>query len=406
MPGPYRAIDRPAFRFAVAAIVSVADLAVPPPVAPMLARAQKDIPEGDYFYEPKYDGFRCIVFRHGDDFYLGSRNERPFTRYFPELLEVLGASLPERAVVDGEIFVADGAVLDFELLGQRIHPADSRVKMLAEKTPASFVAFDLLCAADEDFRPQPFHRRRQGLEELLTPSHYASPGAALVHPGVYLTPATRDVAVARQWFHDFEGAGLDGIVAKAADLAYVADKRLMVKVKHERTADFVVAGFRWFKTSTPADPKVGSLMLGLYDTAGGLSHVGVIGSFPEAKRRQLVGELAPFRLGPQGDADHPWAAWASAMGEPGQPRLPGGQSRWNATKDLSFVPLRPELVVEASFEHLQGDRLRHMAQFRRWRPDREARSCTYQQLDVAGPYELAQVLHAGATGAPGGGHGG
>jgi len=376
--------------------LSVADLPVPPPVAPMLAKLARELPSGDYIYEPKWDGFRCVVFRSGTDVELGSRNELTLTRYFPELVSALLQALPERAVLDGEVVVAGPAGLDFDALSQRVHPAESRVRMLAEKTPSSFVAFDLLALGDRDLRAEPFQERRRLLEELLgTPEQAGS---------VHLTPATRDRRLAEDWFDRFEGAGLDGVVAKASDLTYVAGKRVMVKVKHERTAEFVVGGFRWYKASArDSAQEVGSLLLGLYDKAGELSHVGVIGAFPAAQRRQLVNELAPYRVGDEYTAEaHPWGGWALMPETPGT-RVPGARSRWNATKDLSFEPLRPVLVVEAAYEHLQGNRLRHTAQFRRWRPDRDPRSCTYEQLEAAVPVELATVFGAVAPGGQGSG---
>ena len=352
-------------------------LPVVPPVSPMLAKLTRDVPVGDYWYEPKWDGFRCIAFRDGDDVVLGSRNERPLTRYFPDIVDAVRGAFPRRGVFDGEIVVAGASGLDFDALSQRIHPADSRVRMLAEASPASFVAFDILALGDRDLRAEPFSLRREALEGAL--------GDAA--PPVYLTPATRDPAVATDWFHRFEGAGLDGVVAKAASLPYREDQRVMLKVKHERTAEFVVGGFRWYRGEHDA---VGSLMLGLYE-GDRLQHVGVIGSFPAARRRSLLDELAPYRGVPAG---HPWAGWASAQEDEGR-RLPGAASRWNAKKDLTFELLRPDLVVEAAFEHLQGARLRHTAQFRRWRPERHARSCTYEQVDVAVPALLADVFGAG-----------
>ena len=348
----------------------------------MLAKLSRQLPAaGGVLYEPKWDGFRCIVFRDGDEIELGSRNERPFTRYFPELLGPMREHLPERAVVDGEIVIATPAGLDFNALQQRIHPADSRVQMLATTTPAAFVAFDVLALGDRDLRKTPFGERRQLLEGALRDAV----------PPIYLTPATDDRDVAADWFERFEGAGLDGVVVKSLDLEYREDQRVMIKVKHERTADFVVAGFRWHK----AGQGVGSLLLGLYDDAGNLHHVGVIGAFPAGRRRELVDELAPYRE--HAAEGHPWGQWAAAEAEAettGRRRSPGNVSRWNATKDLSFELLRPELVVEAAYEHLQGDRLRHTAQFRRWRPDRDPSSCTYGQLDVAAPAELASVFGA------------
>jgi ATP-dependent DNA ligase len=368
--------------------LSLADLPVPPPVAPMLAKLARELPSGDYIYEPKWDGFRCIVFRSREEVELGSRNELPLTRYFPEVVQALLEVLPEQVVLDGEVVVAGPAGLDFDALQQRVHPADSRVRLLAERTPASFVAFDLLALGSRDLRSDPFQERRRLLEELLAPAGETG--------SVHVTPATRDRRVAEDWFGRFEGAGLDGVVAKASDLAYVAGKRVMVKVKHERTAEFVVGGFRWYKAaSADGAEEIGSLLLGLYDSAGDLAHVGVIGAFPAEQRRQLVEVLAPYRV--TGDEalqeGHPWAGWAT-MPE-ASARRPGARSRWNATKDLSFEPLRPVLVVEAAYEHLQGDRLRHTAQFRRWRPDRDPRSCTYEQLEVAVPVELASVFGAG-----------
>jgi ATP-dependent DNA ligase len=387
----------------------------------MLAKLERELPSGDYTYEPKWDGFRCIVFRNGPDVELASRNELSLTRYFPELVAVLRDFLPERAVLDGEVVVAGPKGLDFDLLSQRVHPAESRVRMLAEKTPASFVAFDLLALGERDVRDAPFHERRRLLEAIFGPPADRAATTPARAPSVHLTPATRDRSLAEDWFHRFEGAGLDGVVAKRAQLAYVAGKRVMTKVKHERTADFVVAGFRYFREAAKAgshggsEPLLGSLMLGLYDAKGRLAHVGVIGAFPASERKALLEVIAPYRYGgaestgtPSGTgipgeagtlAEHPWAEWATASAAGG--RLPGARSRWNAGKDLSFEAIRPELVVEASYEHLQGDRLRHTAHFKRWRPDRSARSCTYEQLDAAVPIELAEVFDAvAATGVP------
>jgi ATP-dependent DNA ligase len=358
----------------------------------MLAKLERELPQGEYFYEPKWDGFRCIVFREGEDVLLASRNELVLTRYFPELVEVLKDALPKRVVLDGEVVVAGPDGLDFDALSQRVHPAESRVRLLARETPASFVAFDLLALDGRDLRGERFSSRRAALEALGLTAGSSRP------PSVHVTPATRDVAVAEDWFERFEGAGLDGVVAKAADLPYVEGKRVMAKVKHERSADFVVGGFRWYRAGH--GDEVGSLMLGLYDPGGRLAHVGVIGAFPAAQRRALVPVLAPYRAGPgAGLEEHPWGSWAApggAAGEPGGQRLPGARSRWNAKKDLSFEPLRPELVVEAAYEHLQGDRLRHTARFRRWRPDRRPESCTYEQLEVAVPYLLVDVFGSGA----------
>src|SRR5919112_1257508 len=364
------------------------DLPLLPPVKPMLAKAVTKVPTAEgMFYEPKWDGFRCIVFRDGDEVELGSRNERPLTRYFPEVVEAVKAALPERCVVDGEIVVPNGDRLHFEALLQRIHPAESRVRLLAEQTPASFVAFDLLAVGDESLLEVPFAQRQARLREVVT-------GTDSVH----VTAITQDVDTAQRWFQQFEGAGLDGVVAKAADLPYGPDQRLMTKVKHVRTADCVVAGFRWHKSG----PIVGSLLLGLYNDAGDLQHIGVAASFPMARRAELVDELAPYRE--NAVENHPWRDWAdfqaaaaaaAANGEaPEGPerRMPGAVSRWNAKKDLSWVPLRPELVVEIKYVQLEGRRLRHTGQFLRWRPDRDALSCTYDQLDVPVRYDLAEVL--------------
>jgi ATP-dependent DNA ligase len=352
-------------------------LPVRPPVAPMLAKSVPDIPAGEgLLYEPKWDGFRSIVFRDGPDVELGSRNERPLTRYFPELLEPLRAALPERCVIDGEIVIAGDEGLDFDALLQRIHPADSRVRMLAERTPGSIVAFDLLAVGDEDLRDVPFAVRRRQLEEAL--------GAA--GPPVHLTPVTDDATVAADWFSRFEGAGLDGVIAKPQALTYRSGERAMFKIKHHRTADCVVGGFRWHKSGSG----VGSLLLGLYDGDGVLHHVGVTASFTAARRRELVDELEAYRW-VEGD-EHPWLGWHDATPAG---RVPGGQSRWTGTRDLSWEVLRPELVCEVRYDQLQGDRFRHATSFARWRPDRDPRSCTYAQLDTAVPAELADVFAGG-----------
>jgi ATP-dependent DNA ligase len=357
------------------------DLPVMPPVAPMLAKAVKEIPAGPgYLYEPKWDGFRCIVFRDGEEVELGSRNERPMTRYFPEVVEAVRAQLPERCVVDAEIVVPTGDHLDFEALLQRIHPAESRVRLLAEQTPASLVAFDLLAIGDESLLETPLGERRRRLDEVL----------AGAEPPVHRTSVTADPAVAREWFATFEGAGLDGIVAKPVDGPYEPDKRAMLKVKHERTADCVVAGFRWHKTSTPEAPLLGSLLLGLFDDEGSLQHVGVVASFPMARRAELVEELAPWRE--RALDGHPWRDWAEAQAQ-AEGRMPGAQSRWNAKKDLSWQPLRPDRVVEVRYDHMEGTRFRHTTQFVRWRDDRDPRSCTYEQLEVPVSYDLAALLH-------------
>ncbi|MGA3351697.1 MAG: ATP-dependent DNA ligase [Acidimicrobiales bacterium] len=353
-------------------------LPVMPPVSPMLAKLSRQMPEAEgLLYEPKWDGFRCIVFRDGPEVELGSRNERPLTRYFPELVESLLTNLPERCVLDGEIVIAGREGLDFEALLQRIHPAASRIKLLAASTPSSFVAFDLLALGEVDLRSEPFSSRRSGLEQAL--------GGA--EPPVYVTPATSDPAVAGDWFSRFEGAGLDGVVAKPVGLSYREGERVMLKVKHERTADCVVAGFRWHKDAGG----VGSLLLGLYDEQRALHHVGVASGFAVAVRKRLVDELAPYRL--EDTAGHPWEAMAP---DADSTRRPGSPSRWNAGKDLSWAALVPELVCEVSYDHLQGDRFRHATSFCRWRPDREPASCTYAQLESAVPEELARVFGAGS----------
>ncbi len=346
-----------------------------PPVPPMLAKPVADIPDGQ-LYEPKWDGFRSIIFRDGDEVEIGSRNERPMTRYFPEIVEAVLANFPERSVIDGEIVLVDTDrnTLDFEALQQRIHPAASRVTMLAETTPASFVAFDLLALDGDDLCQRPLIERRELLEQAL--SSAASP--------VYVTPATRDVATAREWFSRFEGAGLDGLIAKRLDLTYQPDKRVMSKIKHERTADCVVAGYRVHKS---ADDAIGSLLLGLFDERGVLASVGVIGAFPMATRKALFQELQPLVTTFDG---HPWNWAATAEGE----RTPrrNETSRWNAGKDLSFTPLRPERVVEVRYDYMEGPRFRHTTQFVRWRPDREPDSCTYDQLDRPVSFHIADVL--------------
>jgi len=350
-------------------------LPVSPPVAPMLAKAVKEIPDGRYSYEPKWDGFRSIIFRDGDEVEIGSRNERPMTRYFPELVREIIAQLPERCVIDGEIVVphSDGAKLDFEALLQRIHPAASRVNLLADQTPARFVAFDLLALGDTDYTERPFAERRAVLEDAL----------AGVRAPLHVTPATTDRALAGRWFAQFEGAGLDGLVAKPLDGGYEPDKRVMFKVKHERTADCVVAGYRTHKTS---DEAIGSLLLGLY-AEGKLASVGVVGAFPMAQRRELFTELQPLVTTFEG---HPWN-WARPEGVVGTPRE-AEVSRWNAGKDLSFIPLRPERVVEVRYDHMEGRRFRHTTQFVRWREDRDPLSCTYEQLEEPVGFDLGDIL--------------
>jgi ATP-dependent DNA ligase len=342
----------------------------------MLAKAVDSLPEGDLLFEPKWDGFRCIVFRDGDEVELGSRNERPLTRYFPEILGPLRASLPPRCVVDGEIVVARGDRLDFDALQQRIHPAESRVNLLAQQTPASFVAFDLLALDDLDLTGLPLRERRATLDKFA--EQFTAP--------VHLTPATTDRVVAADWFERFEGAGLDGVMAKPLGGTYVPDKRVQFKVKHQRTADCAVAGFRWHKDGEG----IGSLLLGLYDDAGSLHHVGVATSFTAKRRKELVAEVEPYLL--DDISQHPWAAWAELAQEGSPTRMPGGWSRWNAKKDLSWTPLRIDLVAEVAYEGLIGDRFRHASRLLRWRPDRTPESCTYEQLDTPTPYELGLIF--------------
>ncbi len=344
----------------------------------MLAKLVRELPDTHgLFYEPKWDGFRCIVFRDADSVELGSRNERPLTRYFPELIDPLMSEIPTRAVVDGEIVIAGPDGLDFDALTQRIHPAASRVKLLAATTPAAFVAFDLLALDDRDLRSEPYTRRRAELEALLTKAE----------PPLHLTPVTEDRSVAADWFSRFEGAGLDGVVAKPADLPYREGERVMLKVKHERTADCAVAGFRWHK-----EVGVGSLLLGLFDERGILHHVGVASGFSAVQRGVFAEELAPLRE--HAIEEHPWRDWAEQQEHAGT-RMPGAQSRWSAGKDLTWEPLRVERVCEVSYDHLQRDRFRHATTFRRWRPDRDPASCTYGQLDTPVPAELSTVFAAG-----------
>ena len=359
------------------------------PLAPMLSRAAEALPAGDgWQFEPKWDGFRTLVFRDGDEFLLQSRDEKPMNRYFPELIAPLAAMLPGRCVVDGEIVIVGAGGLDFEALLLRIHPAASRVKLLAAQAPASFVAWDLLALDDEDLRPLPLAERRERLERAL----------AAAAPPVHLSPATRDRSLAEDWFGRFEGAGLDGVMAKRLDAPYSAGERTMIKVKHARSADCVVAGFRWHKNGVGT--MVGSLLLGLYDDAGTLHHVGVTASFTNAARTQLVAELAPLRE--RALQAHPWRDWAEAhdeAGETGQ-RMPGGSSRWNRGKDLSWEPLRPERVCEVAYDHMQGTRFRHAAHFVRWRPDKRPQDCRYDQLEVTPAYELERVFGARDARAP------
>jgi ATP-dependent DNA ligase len=356
-------------------------LSVNPPVLPMLANRVSELPPGEgWIFEPKWDGFRTLIFRDGDELFIQSRDEKPLDRYFPELLEPLKSQLPTRCVLDGELVIALGAALDFEALQLRLHPAASRVKLLARETPASVVFFDILCVDNEDLRTTPFRERRATLESVL----------ADVDTPLHVTPATRDRAIAADWFRRFEGAGLDGVVAKAELGIYEPNKRVMLKVKHERDCDCVVAGFRWHKNSRGT--AIGSLLLGLYDSEGNLEHVGVCASFTTAKRRELVDFLAPYRE--RALEGHPWRAWAE--GDPNEAeighRRPGAQSRWSQGKDLSWEPLRPELVAQVAYDHMQGSRFRHTAQFRRWRQDKQPRDCTFDQLEVVPPHELAQIF--------------
>jgi ATP-dependent DNA ligase len=345
------------------------------PLLPMLATRVGSLPPaGEWLFEPKWDGFRTLVFRDGDEVLLQSRDTKSLNRYFPELLAPLLAALPPRCVLDGEIVISRGGALDFDALQLRIHPAASRVRLLAEQTPASIVFFDLLATGDEDLRALPFRERRRRLEETL----------AQVEAPLHLTPVTGDRDEAADWFRRFEGAGFDGVVAKGVESTYEPDKRTMLKIKHERDCDCVVAGLRWYKDAE--EQAVGSLLLGLFNAAGTLQHVGVCASFSRAKREELTALLAPYRE--SAGTSHPWLEAGSPMGQ----RVPGEPSRWNRGKDLSWVPLRPELVVEVAYEHMQGDRFRHMAQFRRWRPDRAPETCTYAQLEVVPPQEIAEIF--------------
>jgi ATP-dependent DNA ligase len=360
------------------------DFTLAPPIEPMLAALAESLPEaGDFLFEPKWDGFRAIVFRGGgSDLYIQSRDSKPFDRYFPELHRTLLDRLPEQCVLDGEIVIATPEGLDFDALQQRIHPAASRIEKLSRETPASFVAFDLLAAGGRDLMATPQRERRSALERLLRD----------VAPPVHLTPVTLDRDRAQRWLDEFEGAGLDGVVVKPAANPYQPGKRTMLKVKHVRTADCVVAGFRWHKSGKDA---VGSLLLGLFDGRGRLQHVGVTSSFTMAKRRELVRELAPLREGAL--EGHPWRDWAEADAHT-MDRKPGAQSRWSAGKDLSWEPLRVERVCEVKYDHLQGDRFRHAAVFLRWRTDKRPEDCRYDQLEVTTPYELAKVFSSASSG--------
>ncbi|WP_031105751.1 ATP-dependent DNA ligase [Streptomyces sp. NRRL S-146] len=351
------------------------DLPVTPPVLPMLAKSVAAIPAGMQ-YEAKWDGFRAIVFRDGDEVELGSRTGKPLTRYFPELVTAVRERLPERCVMDGEIVIAREGHLDFDALTERIHPADSRVRTLAERTPASLVVFDVLALGDESLMDTPLTERRERLTAALSG----------VRAPVHLAPATTDIEVARQWFEEYEGAGLDGVIAKPLTVRYRPDQRAMFKIKHERTADVVVAGYRLHKSG----PVVGSLLLGLYDDRGNLQHVGVSAAFTMKRRAELVEELEPLRL--DDVTGHPWAAWSEEAAHE-KARLPGAPSRWSGRKDLSWVPLRPDRVAEVAYDHMEnGQRFRHTARFRRWRPDRAPESCTYAQLEEPVRYDLAEIL--------------
>lgn len=350
----------------------------------MLAKRVDELPTGnEWIFEPKWDGFRVLVFRDRDEILIQSRDEKSLNRYFPELLDPLRQQLPSRCVLDGELVIANQGTLDFEALQLRIHPAASRIQRLAKETPASIVFFDSLCDDNHDMRGEPFEQRRRKLELLL----------ASATPPIHLTPATEDVKVAADWFSRFEGAGLDGVIAKSREQEYESDKRVMLKIKHTRDCDCVVAGFRWHKKGEHT--LIGSLLLGLYDDSGNLQHVGVCASFTIEKRRQLVNYLEPYRH--DALANHPWRFWAEVGSEGGESgkRMPGGQSRWSQGKDLSWEPLRPELVVEVAYEHMQGTRFRHMAHFRRWRPDKKPSDCTYAQLEVVPPHELKSIFEAG-----------
>jgi ATP-dependent DNA ligase len=353
-----------------------------PPVEPMLAKLSSEIPEGDtWLYEPKWDGFRALVWKAGDQVYIQSRDLKPLGRYFPELEASLRANLPDRCVLDGEIVIVHGGRLDFDAMLGRIHPAASRVAMLAGEKPSSYIAWDLLAFGDDDLRGLGQALRRERLVAAL----------ADVKPPVYITPATRDKAVAADWFARFEGAGLDGVMAKPEGLTYQPGKRAMLKIKHQRTADCVVAGFRWYKGGK--DKLVGSLLLGLYDAEGTLHHVGVCAGFKQTVRAELAEQLKPLR-----DREHhPWREWAEFQDEDVAQRMPGATSRWNRGKDLSWEPLRIELVCEVSYDHLQGSRFRHGTHFQRWRPDKPPSACRYDQLEETPAFELAQIFGSPST---------
>jgi ATP-dependent DNA ligase len=356
---------------------------VNPPVLPMLANRVSDLPPGDsWIFEPKWDGFRTLIFRDGDELFIQSRDEKPLDRYFPELIEPLKAQLPDRYVLDGELVIVKDDCLDFEALQLRLHPAASRVKLLSTQIPASVVFFDVLAEGDRDLCKEPFAVRRAALEQMLVS----------VTAPLHLTPATRDRDLAADWFKRFEGAGFDGVIAKPEAGTYEPNKRVMLKVKHERDCDCVVAGFRWHKNSNGT--AIGSLLLGLYGDDGSLEHVGVCASFTTAKRKELVEFLAPYRE--HALDNHPWKGWADAQSvTDASHRKPGGMSRWSQGKDLSWEPLRPELVVQVAYDHMQSGRFRHTAQFRRWRTDKAPRDCTFAQLEVVAPHELAQIFSIG-----------
>jgi ATP-dependent DNA ligase len=343
----------------------------------MLAKLADSIPVGDtWIYEPKWDGFRALIFKDGDKLHIQSRDLKPLDRYFPELAEPLRTQLPAQCVLDGEVVIATGGVLDFDALLIRIHPAASRVAMLAKETPASFVAWDLLALGEEDLRKRPQHERRALLEKAL----------ADVKPPIHLTPITNDPKVAQDWFERFEGAGLDGVMAKPRELEYLPGKRAMMKIKHARTADCVVGGFRWYKDGK--GELVGSLLLGLYDADGVLHHVGVASAFKREERAKLAKLFEPLRENAR--EGHPWQKWAEWTGD--DQRKPGASSRWNRGKDLSWEPIRIERVAEVAYDHLQGTRFRHATHFKRWRPDKPPSECTYAQCEVSAPYELAQIF--------------
>jgi ATP-dependent DNA ligase len=354
-------------------------LPVNPPILPMLAKRVSALPEGDnWIFEPKWDGFRALFFRDGDEVFIQSRDGKPLIRYFPELAEPLRAQLPQQCVLDGEIVIAIDGALEFDALQLRLHPAESRVQKLSAETPASIVIFDLLALGNDDLRQVPFGERRKRLEKLLRKARAP----------LHLTPATRDRSAAADWFKRFEGAGLDGVIAKGERICYEPNKRVMLKVKHERECDCVVAGFRWHKDLRGT--AVGSLLLGLFDDQKTLHHVGVCASFTAEKRRELVKFLEPYRKNAL--ADHPWKEWADVDAQAGAQRRPGAGNRWNVGKDMSWVPIRPELVAEVGYDHMQGDRFRHTAQFRRWRSDKKPTDCTYDQLEVIAPFELREIF--------------